>query len=135
MKVFTLEDREAELLDPANFTGRGTLVRMLDVCETPKINAYTVTFQAGTRTAWHVHTGTQLLLVTAGTCRFQGEGEPVREAGAGSVVGIAPGERHWHGATPDAPATHVALNVEATTDWFEKVTDEEYAGAPGASSG
>ena len=128
MKVFTLEGREAEPLDTANFTGQGTLVRMLGVCEAPVINAYTVTFEAGTRTAWHAHTGTQLLLVTSGICRFQSEGDPVQEAGPGTVVSFAPGERHWHGATPDAPATHVALNVDATTDWFEKVTDEEYAG-------
>jgi quercetin dioxygenase-like cupin family protein len=128
MEVFTLAGRDAEPLDPANFTGQGTLVRMLGVCEAPKINAYTVTFEPGTRTAWHTHTGTQLLLVTAGTCRVQADGGSVQEAGVGCVVGISPGERHWHGATPDAPATHVALNVDATTDWLEKVTDEEYGG-------
>ena len=128
MKVFTLAGREAEPLDPANFTGQGTLVRMLGVGEGPNINAYTVSFQAGTRTAWHAHTGTQLLLVTQGTCRVQAEGGPVEEVGAGGVVRFEPGERHWHGATPDAPATHVALNVDATTDWFGKVTDEEYDG-------
>jgi len=128
MKVFTLAGREVEPLDPANFTGQGTLVRMLGVCEGPKINAYTVTFQAGTRTAWHTHTGTQLLVVTDGTCRVQAEGGPVRDVAAGDLVSFAPGERHWHGATPDAPATHVALNVDATTDWFEKVTDAEYDG-------
>ena len=127
MKVFTLAGREAEPLDSANFSGQGTLVRMLGVCEGPPINAYTVTFEPGTRTAWHSHTGTQLLLVTAGTCRFQKDGERVQQAGVGSVVSIAPGERHWHGATSDAPATHVALNVDATTDWFEKVTDSQYA--------
>jgi quercetin dioxygenase-like cupin family protein len=128
MKVFKLAGREAEPLDPANFTGQGTLVRMLGVCEGPKINAYTVTFQAGTRTAWHTHTGTQLLLVTAGTCRFQKEGEPVQEAGVGSVISITAGERHWHGANADAAATHVALNVDATTHWMEKVSDDEYGG-------
>lgn len=128
MKVFTLAGREAEPLDPANFTGQGTLVRMLGVCEGPTINAYTVTFQAGTRTAWHTHTGTQLLLVTAGTCRFQAEGAEVQEAGVGSVVSFAPEERHWHGAAADVSATHVALNVDATTRWLEKVTDAEYAG-------
>jgi quercetin dioxygenase-like cupin family protein len=128
MKVFTLAGREAELLDPANFTGEGTLVRMLGVCEDPAINAYTVTFQPGTRTAWHTHTGTQLLVITAGTCRFQKDGEPVQEAGAGSVVRFGAGERHWHGATLDTLATHVALNVDASTDWFEKVTDEHYVG-------
>lgn len=128
MKVFTTAGREAEALDPANFTGQGTLVRMLGVCEAPNINAYTVTFEAGTRTAWHTHSGTQLLLVTAGTCRFQKEGEPVQEAGVGSVISIAPGERHWHGAIRGEPATHVAMNVDATTTWLEKVTDEQYAG-------
>jgi len=128
MNVFTLAGREAEPLDPANFTGQGTLVRMLGVCEAPKINAYTVTFQPATRTAWHTHSGTQLLLVTSGTCRFQMEGGPVQEAGIGTVVSIAPGERHWHGASTDAPATHVALNVDATTDWHEKVTDAQYGG-------
>ena len=128
MKVFTLAGREAEPLDPANFTGEGTLVRMLGVCEGPAINAYTVTFQPGTRTAWHTHTGTQLLVITAGTCRFQKDGEPVQEAGAGSIVSFGANERHWHGATADTAATHIALNVDASTDWFEKVTDEHYAG-------
>lgn len=128
MKVFTPAGREAEPLDPDNFTGQGTLLRMVGVCEDPKINAYTVTFQAGTRTAWHTHTGTQLLLVTSGTCRFQKDGEPVQETGPGSVISIAPGERHWHGATPADAATHVALNVDATTDWLEKVTDAQYSG-------
>ena len=128
MKVFIPAGRGAEPLDPANFTGLGTLVRMVGGCENPAVNAYTVSFEPGTRTAWHTHTGTQLLLVTAGTCRFQEEGEPVQEATAGSIVSIGPGELHWHGATPDAPATHVALNIEATTDWFEKVTDGQYGG-------
>lgn len=128
MKVFKLAGREAEPLDPDNFTGLGTLVRMLGVCEGPTINAYTVTFEPGARTAWHTHSGTQLLLVTAGTCRFQKQGEPVQEAGVGSVVSIASGERHWHGATQDERATHVALNVDAGTDWLEKVTDEQYGG-------
>jgi len=128
MKVFTSVGREAEPLDPANFTGQGTLVRMVGVCEAPAIHAYTVTFQPRTRTAWHTHTGTQLLLVTVGTCRFQKEGEPIQEAGVGSVISIAAGERHWHGATADAPAAHVALNVDATTAWFEKVTDAQYEG-------
>jgi quercetin dioxygenase-like cupin family protein len=126
MKVFTAAGREAEALDPANFTGQGTLVRMLCVCEDPAIHAYTVSFQAGTRTAWHVHTGTQLLLVTVGTCRFQKDGEPVQEAGVGSVISFGPHERHWHGASAAAGCTHVAFNIDATTDWYEKVSEEQY---------
>jgi quercetin dioxygenase-like cupin family protein len=48
---------------------------------------------------------------------------------AGGAIRIEPGERHWHGATPDAPMTHLALNIDAATEWFEPVTDVEYAGA------
>ena len=128
MKVFELAGRPVEPVDPANFTGAGTLVRMEAVCAAPAVNAYRVTFEPGTRTAWHTHSGTQLLIVTAGTCRFQRAGEAAGEIGAGGIVSIAPGERHWHGATPDRAMTHVALNIDAATTWLEKVTDGEYEG-------
>lgn len=128
MLVFPLADHAAQPVDPANFTGPGTLVRMDGVCEHPAVNAYRVRFDARTRTAWHTHSGTQLLLVVEGTCRFQKDGEPVREVGTGGIVSIAPGERHWHGATPDAPMTHVALNIDAATTWLEKVSDADYEG-------
>ena len=128
MKVFELAGHPVEPVDPANFTGAGTLVRMDGVCAAPSVNAYRVTFEPGTRTAWHTHSGTQLLVVTAGTCRFQNSGEPVREVSAGGIVSIAAGERHWHGATPDRAMTHVALNIDAATTWLGKVTDREYEG-------
>jgi quercetin dioxygenase-like cupin family protein len=128
MRVFDPGAFRAEPVDPANFTGSGTLVRMDGVGERPTVNAYRVTFAAKTRTAWHTHSGTQLLLVVEGTCRFQKHGEPIREIGSGGLVSIAPGERHWHGASPDGPMVHVALNIDAATTWLEKVTDREYQG-------
>lgn len=128
MQAFHLADRPADPVDPANFTGPGTLVRMDGVSEHPPVNAYRVRFEARTRTNWHTHSGTQLLLVVEGTCRFQKASEPVQEIGTGGIVSIAPGERHWHGASGDGPMTHVALNIEAATTWLEPVTDHEYAG-------
>ena len=68
----------------------------------------------------------QLLLVIEGRCRVQKDGESVQEVTAGGAVRIEPGERHWHGATPDGPMTHLALNIDAATEWFEPVTDAEY---------
>lgn len=127
MEIFHLAGRGVERLDPNNFTGEGTLVRMLGICEEPPINAYTVTFQAGTRTAWHTHTGPQILVVTDGTCRVQKDGDTVLEVETGGIVRIDPGQLHWHGATADRACTHVALNIDATTDWMEKVTDGEFA--------
>jgi quercetin dioxygenase-like cupin family protein len=43
----------------------------------------------------------------------------------GDVVLISPGEKHWHGASPTAAMTHIAIN-EAATSWTEKVSDEQY---------
>jgi quercetin dioxygenase-like cupin family protein len=129
MKVFELAGREVEPLDPANFTGPGTLVRMTGVWQRPNVHAYRVTFEPRTRTAWHTHSGPQLLLIVEGRCRFQKEGEPVQEVGAGSLVAIEPGERHWHGASPAGRMIHVALNIDAATTWLEPVSDAEYEGA------
>lgn len=128
MRVFDPAARPAEPVDPAHFTGDGTLVRMDGICERPAVNAYRVTFAPETRTDWHTHSGTQLLIVVEGTCRFQKDGEPIQEIAAGGIVSIAPGERHWHGASPDGRMIHLALNIDASTTWLDKVTDREYEG-------
>ncbi len=128
MKLFPLSRHAPQPADPANFTGAATLTRMDDVCGRPHVNAYRVSFEPGARTAWHTHSGPQLLLVVEGRCRLQKAGEPPREVETGSVVCIEPGEKHWHGASADAPMTHVALNLDAATTWLEKVSDDEYAG-------
>ncbi len=128
MKVFTLAALDSEPSDPNTFVGRARLTRMSDAAAHPQTNIYRVAFEASARTNWHRHTGPQLLQILEGTCRFQKAGEPVHEAAAGDLISIAPGERHWHGAAPTGPMTHVAINIDAKTDWFEPVTDEDYAG-------
>ena len=129
MDTFEPRGRQVEPADPANFTGSATLVRMTGILASPQVNAYLVRFEPGARTAWHEHSGPQLLIVTEGRCRVQKRGEAVREVGAGGIVAILPGEIHWHGAGPDVGAGHVALNLEATTTWLEKVSDADYMGA------
>jgi 4-carboxymuconolactone decarboxylase len=128
LDVFSPRGREVEPADPLNFTGSATLVRMTGVVASPQVNAYVVSFQAGARTAWHEHSGPQLLIVTEGRCRVQKRGEAARDVETGGLVAILPGEVHWHGAAPDSRATHLALNLDATTTWLGKVTDAEYAG-------
>ena len=59
-----------------------------------------VTFEPGARTAWHTHPLGQTLIVTAGTGWVQKEGDTIEEIHVGDVVIIAPGEKHWHGASP-----------------------------------
>ena len=116
-------------VDPLNFTGNATLSRMDGICDRPYINLYRVTFQPKARTAWHFHSGPQLLIVIEGLCLLQKEGEPIQELQAGGTASIASGEKHWHGASPGSPMTHLALNIDANTTWLSKVTESEYYGS------
>jgi quercetin dioxygenase-like cupin family protein len=88
-----------------------------------------VTFEPGARTAWHTHPLGQTLIVTAGLGWAQKEGGPIEEIRPGDVVWFAPGEKHWHGASPATAMTHIAIQESLdgkVVEWMEKVTDEKY---------
>jgi quercetin dioxygenase-like cupin family protein len=68
-----------------------------------------VRFGPGARTVWHRHPAGQVLIVTAGTGRVQCRGGPAETIRVGDTVHIEPGEWHWHGATPTAAMTHLAI--------------------------
>ena len=94
-----------------------------------RVGGATVTFEPGARTAWHTHPLGQTLLVTSGCGWVQREGGPKEEIRPGDIVWIPAGEKHWHGATATTAMSHSAI-VEAidgkTTDWREKVSDDQY---------
>lgn len=97
-----------------------------------RVSGATVTFEPGSRTAWHTHPLGQTLIVTFGHGRVQREGGRVEEIGPGDIVWFPPGEKHWHGASSDAAMTHIAI-AEADEGgnvvvWMEHVSDAEYAG-------
>ena len=88
-----------------------------------------VTFEPGARTAWHTHPLGQTLTITAGCGWVQRDGGPVEEVHSGDVVWFAPGEKHWHGATPTMAMTHIAIQEQLDgkmVDWLEHVSDEQY---------
>lgn len=88
-----------------------------------------VTFEPGARTAWHVHPLGQTLIVTAGCGLIQLWGEPVQQIRPGDVVWIAPGEKHWHGASHTTAMTHIAIQEQQdgkTADFAEQVSDAQY---------
>ena len=88
-----------------------------------------VTFEPGSRTAWHTHPLGQTLIVMAGCGRVQRWGGPIEGVRPGDVIWVPPGEKHWHGATQFTGMTHISI-VEVLdgkcADWMEKVTDEQY---------
>ena len=128
MKIFRAAQIPSVAGDANTFTGdvvRATLAS--DKTGTP-VNVYRVTFAPGARTHWHTHDGPQWLFVVDGRIRVQKLGEPATEVVAGDAVVIQPGEKHWHGATPSAHGTHLAVNVNTATNWLEPVTDDQYSG-------
>lgn len=128
MELFLTADHPQHNADPNTFTGQATIARVDGVSRDPDINVYRVLFQPSARTAWHSHSGQQILLILKGTCYLQREGASIQELSAGDVARVDSGERHWHGASPNEPMVHLAVNVDLTTDWFEQVTDQQYTG-------
>ena len=69
------------------------------------------------------------LIVTAGFGRVQRWGGPVEEIRPGDVVWFAPGEKHWHGASPTTAMTHIAIQEKLdgkAVEWMEHVSDDQY---------
>jgi len=114
---------------PEWFTGEVRIDQPFEASEPARIFGATVTFEPGARTAWHTHPLGQTIFVTFGLGWAQLEGGQVEEIRPGDVVWIAPGKKHWHGATPTTPMTHIAVVEKLngkTADWLEKVSEEQY---------
>ena len=119
---------------PAEYFTGTVRVDPLHVAPDPaRVSMALVTFEPGARTAWHTHPLGQTLIVTAGCGQVQRDGGPIEQIRAGDVVWFPPGERHWHGATPTAAMSHIAVQEKLdgrNVEWMEKVTDQQYQ--PGA---
>jgi len=104
-----------------------------------RINALSVHFAPGARTAWHTHPNGQTIHVTEGVGLCQGRGGPIEVIRPGDRVYFEPGEEHWHGAAPNRFMTHIAmLEVDDqgnSATWGDHVSDEEYEAAPPIDSG
>jgi quercetin dioxygenase-like cupin family protein len=111
------------------FTGAVRLERLIEAPEPARVRGSHVTFQPCARTAWHTHPLGQTLIVISGLGRAQRWGGPIEEIRPGDVVWFAPGEKHWHGASPTTAMTHIAIQEALNgkvVDWMEKVSDEQY---------
>jgi 4-carboxymuconolactone decarboxylase len=116
----------------SNFTGAVQVTAPFSGAGGARIRGATVRFEAGARSAWHIHERGQTLVVTEGCGWTQREGGPIVRICAGDVVMLTPGEKHWHGATASSSMTHVALSEGTGVEWLEHVTDAEYANGPAA---
>lgn len=111
------------------FSGSVRIEPVFQVGDPMRLNAGSVTFEPGARTAWHTHPLGQTLIITAGLGWVQTEGGPIEDVRPGDVVWFPPGEKHWHGATPTTAMTHIAVQESLdgrNVDWMEKVSDAQY---------
>ncbi|HTV00274.1 MAG TPA: cupin domain-containing protein [Luteitalea sp.] len=113
------------------FTGTVRIDPLFDAPAPARAAGASVTFEPGARTAWHTHPLGQTLIVTSGAGRVQRWGGPIEEIRPGDVVWFAPGEKHWHGASPTTAMTHIAVQEKQDgkpVDWLEHVSTEQYEG-------
>lgn len=111
------------------FTGTVRIDPLFQGATPARATGASVTFEFGARTAWHTHPLGQTLIVTAGSGLVQREGGPIEEIHPGDVVWFPPGEKHWHGASPDTAMTHIAIQEQLdgkVVEWLEPVSDEQY---------
>ena len=115
---------------PEWFTGTVRIDPLFQAPDPARVAGASVTFEPGARTARHTHPLGQTLIVTGGSGLALRWGGPIEEIHPGDVIWFAPGEKHWHGASPTTAMTHLAIQEKLdgrTVDWLEKVTDEQYA--------
>jgi quercetin dioxygenase-like cupin family protein len=126
MKIFRGSAAPFRPADASSFVGPAETKRLGSEENGTPVHIYHVRFDTGARTNWHTHSGPQWLLVTEGRIRVQCWGEPAHDVEVGDAVAIAPGEKHWHGAAAGARGVHLAVNVNAKTEWLEAVSDADY---------
>lgn len=111
------------------FMGSVLVDMLFDRDEPGRASSAHVIFSPCARTNWHTHPLGQTLIVTFGSGRVQRWDGPIEEIRPGDVVLIAPGEKHWHGASSTTAMAHIAIQEKLdgkVVDWLEKVTDEQY---------
>lgn len=131
MKIHPAGSRPSTIPSADYFTGTVRMDPVFQAMEPARASAAMVTFEPGARTTWHTHPLGQTLIVTAGCGLCQVWGGPVETIRPGDVVWFAPGEKHWHGASPTTAMTHIAVHEALdgkTVDWLEPVGEAQYAG-------
>jgi quercetin dioxygenase-like cupin family protein len=72
-----------------------------------------VSFDAGSHTKSHTHSGDQILIIIQGAGKVANDNE-VLTVYEGDVVLIPAGENHWHGAPDDTSMAHITITVSGS---------------------
>jgi quercetin dioxygenase-like cupin family protein len=94
--------------DPSQFIGKARIHSVSEAMGTEQTKVRYVVFEPGARSRPHTHPFDQLLhYLQPGIVAIDGSDDiPVA---AGEVVLLPAGVPHMHGATPDAPSSHLSI--------------------------
>ncbi len=129
-----LFQRAAEAVSMSTFNGPVYLSSIIgsdNAAGAPEMHY--VVFEPGVINNWHTHEGGQILIATDGIGYHQIEGQPVEVLYPGDVAFCPPGVKHWHGGSADTSFAHIAVNTNperSDVEWFDILSDEEYAQLP-----
>lgn len=131
-EVVRQQDVKAAPAPSQYFTGTVTLKPLAKPQPPGQASIGLVTFSPGARSHWHTHPAGQMLVVTEGCGWTQEEGAPAKRICKGDVVTVAPGVKHWHGASADTAMAQLAVTETLdgrNVDWMEPVSDAQYRAA------
>lgn len=110
------------------FTGKSFLSALTGKDAQTEIS--NVTFEPGCINNWHIHHGSQQILVcVGGSGWYQEWGKAAVRMNPGDVIEIPLGAKHWHGAAKDTWFAHLSVIsklVPGSHEWLEPVDPEEY---------
>jgi quercetin dioxygenase-like cupin family protein len=99
------------------------------VLQTTDVQLVRIRWEPGSRTYWHSHSNASILVVEEGRGRIQERGKRIVEVGPGQPVYMAASTEHWHGASPSAGATTLAVYPGGVAlNLLNEVTNDEYLG-------
>ena len=129
MQIIKAGSRPTKKASSEYFTGNVWQDPVIEAEPPARVRVLKVTFEPGSRTAWHTHPLGQTLYIVSGIGLMGLRKQKPKVIKSGDTVWIPPNEEHWHGATAQNAMVHIAIQESfnnRTANWLEKVTDGEY---------
>ncbi|WP_406664405.1 cupin domain-containing carboxymuconolactone decarboxylase family protein [Gallaecimonas sp. GXIMD1310] len=131
-QLYLAENQAAFAGTAAHFRGTVQVKMLFPGNATAHYSGAYVTFAPAARTAWHRHPAGQHIIVTRGTALTATRAGQVIAFHAGDSLWCPPNVDHWHGATAQAPMTHLVITASKggnNVRWLEQVNDQTYQSA------
>jgi quercetin dioxygenase-like cupin family protein len=129
MHIIKAGSRPSKKASDKWFTGIVWQDSIVEAPEPARVRALRVSFEPGSRTAWHTHPLGQTLHITHGQGLIGLRDKKPQLMHIGDTIWIPPNEEHWHGATASNVMVHLALQESLegkTANWLEHVSDSDY---------